>query len=183
MDDQISHAATRGRGALYVWLRALRSPWLPAAAKAILHMHIAPCMWFGMDLWRATGKNTAIDRVMMHAAWAIAVTCASPAALAYVRQRSVRPGVLLSDLGILPARDMCRLAHARHRVRTHQADARARSDRTGDSMLALDCFRAMPAAAAALDYMGAAVRSAPSGWLKAADGALYRLRVCAGVRA
>ena len=136
-----------------MWLRALRSPWLTAAAKAaVLDTCIAPCMWFGMEVWRATGKDTAVDTLMMHAARAIAGTCASLAAPAYVRQRSVRPEVLLSDRGVLPARDMCRLAHARHRVCTHQADARARSDRTGDPLS--DCFNAMPAAAAALDYMG-----------------------------
>ena len=83
----------------------------------------------------------------------------------------MRPEVLLSDPGVLPARDMCRLANARHRVRAHRADACTRSDRTGDPPS--DCFRAMPWAAAAQEYMGAAVRSAPLGWLTAADGALY----------
>ena len=131
-DEKISHAATKGRGALYVWLRALRGPWLTAAEKAaVLHTRIAPRMytWFGTELWRAAGKDTAIGTVMMHAARAIAGTCASPAALAYVRLE-----VLLSDLGVLPTRDMCHLAHARHRGRTHRADACARSDRTGDAL-------------------------------------------------
>ena len=58
---------------------------------------------------------------------------------------------------------MWRLAH-------HRADAHTQSDRTGDPMS--DYFRAMSAAADAMDYMGGAVRSAPSGWLTAADGAL-----------
>jgi len=156
-DEQISHAATKGRGALYVWLRMLRSPWPTAAAKAaVLPTRIAPCMWFSMEPytwpWQATGRDTDIDTVMMNATRTIiAGTCASPTAPAYVLQGSVRPGVLLSDLGVLPARDMSRLAHARHQVRTHQADARARSDRTaaalGDPLSY--CYHAMPAAAAA----------------------------------
>ena len=69
---------------------------------------------------------------------------------------------------------MCRLAHARHRVRTHRVDAYDRSDRTGDPLS--DCFRAMPAASVALDYMVADVRSAPSGLLTAAGATLYSAR-------
>ena len=49
----------------------------------------------------------------MHAARAVAGTCASQAALAYVRKRSVHPEVLLSNLGILPTRHMWRLAYVR----------------------------------------------------------------------
>jgi len=49
-----------------------------------------------------------------------------------------------------------------------------RSDRTGDPLS--DCFRAMPAASVALDYMVADVRSAPSGLLTAAGATLYSAR-------
>ena len=65
---------------------------------------IAPCILFSIDqcfeLWRATGKDTAIGMVIMPVARAINIagTCTSLAAPAYVRQRSVRPEVLLSDL-------------------------------------------------------------------------------------
>ena len=50
---------------------------------------------------------------------------------ACVRSRSIKRGVWLSNLGIPPAHDMCRQAHACHRAHTHWADTEAGRDRTG----------------------------------------------------
>lgn len=43
---------------------------------------------------------------------------------AFLRARAVNPDVLHTDLGLLEAADLAVLAHARHRQRTRDADAR-----------------------------------------------------------
>ena len=57
-DEQLAAAALKGRGAMYVWMRALRSasPWLTAATKAlVIHTRISPCMYHQRRiLWHGT---------------------------------------------------------------------------------------------------------------------------------
>lgn len=90
------------------------------------HTCIVRCNCFSVELWLAASCHTHIDTGMTHAAGAVAA-CASPAA--YTRKRSICAEVLWSNLGILLAWDMRRLAHARHLVEAHWADARAQLDR------------------------------------------------------
>lgn len=117
LGEQKFLAATAACGALYVWLWILRTLWLVVTAKmAVLLTCSAPCIWYGIELCQVTGRKVSIEVVVMRVSRAIAGTCASAAMPAYVRRHCFFHGVclevLLSDLGILPARDMSRLAHA-----------------------------------------------------------------------
>lgn len=65
---------------------------------------IAPCMWYGMVLWHTVASSTRMDAVMPRAAQFAAGT------QVFVCARTFWPEVLLTDMGVLPARNMCRLA-------------------------------------------------------------------------
>ena len=80
---------------------------------------------------------------------------------AFVRWRSVHPDVLLSDLGVLGAKDMGRLAHSCHRVRVHSADAEARD--AGPTPSA-SSGPGQTLAAGAPNFLGAAILSGRGPW-------------------
>ena len=85
-------------------------------------------MSYRMELWDVLRPGAAIDQVLVQAADIVSGIHGLSVFPAYVLSRSIKRSVMLSDLGILPAQDMCRLAHARHRNGTHwQTLRRARA--------------------------------------------------------
>ena len=170
-------AAAKGRAALHKWRPVLRSWRVPADVKRlVLHTRVAPCLWYGMEVWPVPRGETLLDRVMMAAARLAAGVYGCAAAPAFIRWRGVNPDVLRSDMRVLLSRDVCRLAHSRHRVRVHSADADARE---AGPVAAASPAPNRSLAADAPDFLGAAVRSAPGPWLARADHSLFRLwRAC-----
>ena len=171
-DLQLQTAARKGRMALHKWSRVLRSPFIPAAAKRlVLHTRVAPSMWYGMELWSVRTDATQLDRVLLDGARLVAGVRRSAMVSAYARWRTLQAPVLLSDLGVLSARGMCQLAHARHRVRAHRADVAVRTAGLPEA----DEEAAHAAVGRALDFMGFAVRMSGSPWVAEADAALWEV--------
>ena len=111
---QQAAGAANGWAALHRWLPVLRSRHLSAATKLlVLRSCIAPCMSYGMELWRASKRGANMTAVLVRAAKLISGICRDASHTAVFKDRSVNQDVMLADLDVLSADDNCRMAHAR----------------------------------------------------------------------
>ena len=79
----------------------------------VLRSRIAPCMTYGMQLWRPAKRGANMTAVLTRAAKLISGIHREASYTAFFKDRSVNPDVMLADLDILSAADHCRMAHAR----------------------------------------------------------------------
>ena len=153
---QQAAGAANGWAALHQWLPVLRSQCLSAATKLlVLRSRIAPCMTYGMALWRPAKNGANMTAVLTQAAELISGIHREASRTAFFKDRSVNQDVMLADLDILSAADHCRMAHARQHARKAASAAAAATYVHNDP-----CppeFRIELSAAYAPDYMRAAV--------------------------
>ena len=125
-----------------------------------------------MEMWSPPAGSSEIDRVILSATRLAAGIYGSTTVPKFIKQRSIDPSVMLTDLGVLLGKDMAHLGQARHRIRTHWADKAAAEaiDRIAEDEQRADNYRR---AAWAPDYLGAAVRSCTSRWSVTAETAQY----------
>ena len=152
--QQVAGAAN-GWAALHRRLPVLRSRHLSAATKLlVLRSCIAPCMSYGMELWRPSKRGANMTAVLIRAAKLISGICRDASHTALFMGRSVNEDVMLADLGVLSADDHCRMAHARQYAwQAATATAAALYARNDPCSLEFDVALS---AAYAPDYMGAA---------------------------
>ena len=111
---QQAAGAANGWAALHQWLPVLRSRHLSAGTKLlVLRSRIAPCMSYGMELWRPSKRGANMTAVLVRAANHISGICRETSHTAFFMGRSVNQDVMLADLDVLSADDHCRMAHAR----------------------------------------------------------------------
>ena len=153
--QQAAGAAT-GWAALHQWLPVLRSRCLSAATKLlVLRSRIAPCMTYGMELWRPAKNGANMTAVLTRAAKLISRIHSEASRTAFFKARSVNQDVMLADLDILSAADHCRMAHA-HQYARQAASAAAAAAYVHNDPCWPEFRVALPAEYAP-DYMGAAV--------------------------
>ena len=153
---QQAAGAANGWVALHQWLPVLCSQYLSAATKLlVLRSRIAPCMTYGIELWRPAKNGAKKTAVLPRAGKLISGIHGEASHTAFFKDRSVNPDVMLADLDILSAADHCRMAHARHYAR-QAASAAAAATYVHNDPCSPE-FRIELSAACAPDYMGAAV--------------------------
>ena len=64
----------------------------------VIHTLIAPCMSYGMELWDVSRPCTVIDQVLVQAVETGAGVRGSSVCPAFVWSRSIKRGVMLSDM-------------------------------------------------------------------------------------
>ena len=121
----------------------------------VLRSRIAPCMTYGMELWRPAKNGTNMTAALTRAAKLISGIHREASRTAFFKDRSVNQDVMLADLNILSAADHCCMAHARQYARQAASAATAGTYVHNDPCS--PDFRIALSAAYALDYMGAAV--------------------------
>ena len=155
---QQAAGAANGWAALHQWLPVLRSQYLGAATKLlVLRSRKAPCMTYGMELWRPARNGANMTAVLTWAANLISGIHREASHTAFFKDRSVNQGVVLADLDILSAADHCRMAHARQYARQATSAATAATHTYVHNNPCSPEFRIELSAAYAPDYMGAAV--------------------------
>ena len=148
--------AANGWAALHQWLPVLRSQYLSAATKLlVLRSRIAPCMTYGMELWRPAKNGANMTAVLTRAAKLISGIHREASHTAFFKDRFVNQDVMLADLDILSAADHCHMANARQYAR-QTASAAAAAMYVHNDPCSPE-FRLELSAAYAPDYMGAAV--------------------------
>ena len=159
---QEAAGAANGWAALHHWLPVLRSHCLNAATKLlVLRSRIAPCMTYGMDLWRPAKQGAHMTAVLSRAAKLISGIHRAASHTAFFKARCpffkapVNQDVMLAALYILSADDHCRMAHARQYAR-QAASAAVAAIYAHNDPCSPD-FRVGLSAAYAPNYMGAAV--------------------------
>ena len=83
---------------------------------AVLRSRIAPCMSYGMELWRPSKRGANMTPVLVRAAKLISGIYRDTSHTAFFKDRSVNQDVMLADLDVLSADDHCRMAHARQYI-------------------------------------------------------------------
>ena len=121
----------------------------------VLRSRIAPCMTYGMQLWRPAKRGANMTAVLTRAAKLISGIHREASYTAFFKDRSVNPDVMLADLDILSAADHCRMAHAHQHARLAASAAAAATYIHNDPCSPE--FRIELSAAYAPDCMGAAV--------------------------
>ena len=144
------------RAALHWWLTVLRCQHLSAETKLlVLRPRIAPCMSYGMELWRPSKRGDNMTAMLVRAAKLISGICRDASHTDFFMGCLVNQDVMLADLDVLSADDHCRMAHARQYARqTTAATAAALYARNDPCSPEFDVELF---AAYAPDYMGAAV--------------------------
>ena len=121
----------------------------------VLRSRIAPCMSYGMELWRPSESGTNMTAVLVRAAKLISGICRDALHTAFSMGRSINRDAMLADRDVLSADDHCRMAHDRQYARqAAAANAAALYARNDPCSPEFDI--ALPAAYVP-DYMGAAV--------------------------
>ena len=139
---QQAAGAANGWAALHQWLPVLRGRYLSAATKLlVLRSRIAPCMTYGMELWRPTQNGAKMTAVLTRAAKLISGIHREATSTAFFKDRSVNHDVMLADLDILSAADHCRMAHTRQYARQAASAAAAEAHVHNDPCL--HCQRRM----------------------------------------
>ena len=151
-----SEGPANGWAALNQWLPVLRSQYLSAATKLLaLRSGIAPCMTYGMELWRPAKNGANVTALLTWAASLISGIHREASHTAFFKDCSVNQDVVLADLDIPSAPDHCRMAHTRQYARLATSAAAPASYVHNDPCS--PAFRIELSAAYAPDYMGAAV--------------------------
>ena len=123
---QQAAGAASGWEALHQWLPVLRSQYLCAAPKLlVLRSRIAPCMTYGMELWRPAKHGANMTAGLTRAAILISGIHGEASHTAFFKDRSVNQDVMLADVDILSAAGHCRMAHARQYARLATSAAAA----------------------------------------------------------
>ena len=152
---QQTAGAANGWAALHRWLPVLRIRHLSAATKLlVLRSRIAPCMSYGMELWRPSKRCANMTAVLVRAAKLISGIYRDAPHTAFFKHRSVNQDVMLVDLDVLSADNHCRMAHASQYAR--QADAATAAALYARNHPCSPEFDTEMSAAYAPDYMGAA---------------------------
>ena len=152
---QQAAGAANGWAALHRWLPVLRSRHPSATAKLfVLRSRIAPCMSYGMELWRPSKRGANMTAVLVRAAKLISGIYRDALHTVFSKDISVNQDVMLADLDVLSADGHCRMAHgrqyARHAAAATAAALYARNDPCSPE------FDTELSAAYAPEYMGAA---------------------------
>ena len=120
----------------------------------VLRSRIAPCMSYGMELWRPSIRGANMTAVLVRAAKLISGICRDASHTAFFMGRLVNQDVMLADLDVFLADDHCRVAHARQYAR--QAAAATAAALYARNEPCMPEFDVKFSAAHAPDYMGAA---------------------------
>ena len=141
---QQAAGAANGWAALHQWLPVLRSQYLSAASKLlVLRSRIAPCMTYGMELWRPAINGANMTAVLTRATKVISWIHGEASHTAFFKDRSVNQDVMLADLDILSAADHCRMPLVNMRDRPHQRPPQQHTYTMTRWNSALSCQRRM----------------------------------------
>ena len=161
LDSSGGWAAQQAAGAAYGWAALHRWPpvlrsWHPIAATKllVLRSRIAPCMSYGMELWRPSKRGANMTAVLIRAAKLVSGIRRDASHTAFFMGRWVNQDVMPADLDVLSADDHCRMAHARQYARQAAAAAAAALYARNDPCS--HAFDIEPSAAYAPDDMGGA---------------------------
>ena len=136
-------------------LPVLRCQHLSAATNVfVLRSRIAPCMSYGMKLWRPAKRGANMTAVLVRAGKHVSGICRDASHTAFSMGRSAYQDVMLADLDVLSADDHCRMAHARQNAR--QTAAATAAALYAHNHTCLPEFDVELSAAYAPDYMGTA---------------------------
>ena len=116
----------------YTWAPVLASTRIHVATKIrLLNTYLRPVMEYAAEIWGIplhVDDNASLrefDTVLTAACRLACGIRATPTELAWQRRAGVKPHVMLSDMGMLPATDMARVACLRYAERVRVADAHA----------------------------------------------------------
>ena len=150
------HDVANGWAALHQWMPVLRSQHLSAATKVlVLRSLIAPCMTYGMELWRPAKNGANMTAALTRAKKLISGIHREASHTAFFKNLSVNQKKILAGLDIRSDADHGQVAYARQYARQATSAAAAATYEHNDPCSPE--VRIELSAAYALNYMGAAV--------------------------
>ena len=128
----VAQAVRKGWATYYTWAPVLASTRIHVATKIrLLNTYLRPVMEYAAEIWGIplhVDDNASLQELDTVLTAACRLACgirATPTEVAWQRRAGVKPHVMMSEMGMLPATDMARMACLRYAERVRVADAHA----------------------------------------------------------